>query len=297
MFLASSLELATPLLLAALGCLLTVRAGVINIGIEGMMLSGAFVGAAVSVTSLGPWGGLFFAAVIGVVLASVLAWANLRLGADIVLAGIAINLIAAGGTVTALYAVTRTSLGVGNLQSVPLPTIQLPFLEGIPVLGMFASQSPITWLTIVLIPVFIWAYFNTRAGIWIRAVGDNPPAVIEAGISPAKVQWGALLASGLLSGIAGAQMSLFTTNTFVRDMTQGRGFIALAAVYLGVRHPVGTLIAASAFGMFEALSTVLQVRTSFPTDPILALPYVVTVVALAVAGIRYLKRRGGLRLV
>jgi general nucleoside transport system permease protein len=298
MFLASSLELATPLILAALGCLLTIRAGVVNIAIEGMMLSGAFVGAALSVTPVGPWGGLLAAGIIGMVGAAILAWAHLRLGADVVLGGIAVNLIASGATVTALFAITRTASGTGGaFQSKPLPAVRLPFLDGIPVLDMFADQSPITWITIVLIPVFIWAYFNSRAGIWVRAVGDNAPAVVEAGISPARVQWGALLASGLLSGIAGAQMSLFTTNTFVRDMTAGRGFIALAAVYLGLKHPVGTAIAAATFGVFEALSTFLQVRTTFPTDPILALPYVVTVLALAVAGIRYLRRRGGLRLV
>jgi simple sugar transport system permease protein len=121
--------------------------------------------------------------------------------------------------------------------------------------------------------------------------------VVEAGISPQRVQLQALLISGVLAGIAGAQLSLFTTNIFVRDMVQGRGFIALAAVYLGLRHPVGALIAALAFGFFEALSTFLQVRTDFPTDPVLALPYVVTIVALAVSGLRFLKRRGGMRLI
>lgn len=298
MFLGSALELATPLILAALGCLLTIRAGVVNIGLEGMMLTGAFVGAAVSISPLGPWGGLLFAGVAGIAMAALLAWSHLHLGADIVLAGIAVNLIATGGTVTALFAVTRSlSSGSGNLQSIALPPVAIPALEGVPVLDMFASQSPITWLALLILPVFVWMYFNSKAGIWIRAVGDNAPAVIEAGISPAKIQWGALLTSGLMAGIAGAQLSLFTTNTFVRDMTQGRGFIALAAVYLGLKHPIGTAIAATAFGAFEALSTVLQVRTTFPTDPVLALPYVVTVFALAVAGVRYLRRRGGIRLV
>ncbi len=297
MFLASSLELATPLVLAALGCLLTVRAGVVNIGLEGMMLVGAFVGAAVSVTPLGPWGGLAAAAMAAAALAAVLAWSHLHLGADIVLAGIAVNLIAAGGTVTALFAITASDQGRSNLQSTPLPPVRLSFLDGIPILDALSAASPITWFMIVFIPVFVWMYFNSRIGIWTRAVGDNAPAVVEAGISPKRIQWTSLLISGVLAGIAGAQLSLFTTNTFVRDMVAGRGFIALAAVYLGLRHPVGTAIAAGAFGVFEALATVLQVRTQFPTDPILALPYVVTVLALAVSGLRYLRRRGGLRLV
>jgi simple sugar transport system permease protein len=291
MFLANVLELATPLVLAALGCLLTVRAGVVNIGLEGMMLSGAFVGAVVSTSIFGPWGGLLAAALAGGALAALLAWAHLHLGADIILAGIAVGLIASGATVTALFAMTRSEGDQVGLRSDPLPSVQLPFLEGVPVLDAFVSTSPLTWFAILFVPVFIWMYYNSRQGIWIRAVGDNKPAVIEAGISPTLVQWKALVLSGLLAGLAGAQLSLFTTSSFVRDMVQGRGFIALAAVYLGLKHPVGTLIGATIFGAFEALATVLQVRTDYPTDPILALPYLVTILALAVSGIRYLTKK------
>lgn len=296
MFLASVLELATPLILAGLGCLLTVRAGVVNIGLDGMMLGGAFVGAAISTTLLGPWIGLLAAGLIGALLAAVLAWAHLRFGADIILAGIAVNLLAAGGTVLALVAITRGDGSAQAIRSVPLPAVELPFLAGIPVLDALSSASPLTWLLILGVPVFVWMYFNSRWGLWTRAVGDNRAAVIEAGISPVRVQWGALLTSGALAGLAGAQLSMFITSTFVRDMVQGRGFIALAAVYLGLKHPVGTLIAATAFGAFEALATVLQVRTTIPTDPVLALPYVVTIIALAVSGVRYLTRKGGARL-
>ncbi|KJQ53884.1 ABC transporter permease [Microbacterium sp. SA39] len=297
MFLASVLELATPLILAALGCLLTVRAGVVNIGLDGMMLGGAFVGAAVSATVLGPWVGLLAAGAIGAILAMILAVAHLRFGADIILSGIAVNLLAAGGTVLALVALTRDTGTAQNVRSTPLPAVELPFLSGIPVLDALSAASPLTWLLILGVPVFVWMYFNSRWGLWTRAVGDNPSAVIEAGISPQRVQWSALITSGALAGLAGAQLSLFTTSTFVRDMVQGRGFIALAAVYLGLKHPIGTLLAASAFGLFEALATVLQVRTTIPTDPILALPYVVTILALAVSGMRYLVKKGGLRLV
>ncbi|MEV6637909.1 ABC transporter permease [Actinoplanes sp. NPDC051470] len=291
MYLAGILEVATPLVLAALGCLLTVRAGVDNIGLEGMMLGGAFGAAAVSTTFLGPWGGLAAAVLVGAALATLLAWSHLGLGAHFVLAGIAVNLVAAGGTVTLLYALNRGSGGGSNaLESRPLPTVGLSFLDGLPVLGAFADLSPLTWLAIVLVPLFVKFYFDTRPGIWIRAVGGNASAVVEAGVSPLRVKWGAMLASGVLAGVAGAQLSLATTHTFVRDMTQGRGFIALAAVYLGLKHPVGTVVAATLFGAFQALTTVLQVRTEFPTDPISALPYVATVLALAVAGLRSLRR-------
>ena len=296
MFIESVLGLATPLILAALGCLLSVRAGVVNMGLEGMMLAGAFTAAAVSHTA-GPYPGLVAAGVIGLIMAALLAWSHLVLKADIVLAGIAINLIAAGGTVTALFALTRSADGQGDLRSQPLSPVAMPFVQKIPLLDNFASLSPITWLLLFLMPAFVWMYFNSRQGIWIRAVGGNAPAVIEAGVSPRHVQAKALLISGLLAGVAGAQFSLFTTNIFVRDMVQGRGFIALGAVYLGLRHPVGVILAALTFGFFEALSTFLQVRTTFPTDPILMLPYAVTIVALAVSGIRVLRRGSGVRLV
>jgi simple sugar transport system permease protein len=280
------------LVLAALGCLLTVRAGVDNIGLEGMMLAGAFAGAAVSTSVLGPWGGLVAAALIGTLLAAVLAWSHLHLGADFVLAGIAVNLFASGATVTLLYALNRKSgQGLNAIQSNPLPSINLGFLHGVPVLEALAAASPLTWLMLVLAPLSVWLYFNSRLGIWIRAVGGNEPAVVEAGISPVRVKWIALCISGLLAGIAGAQLSLFTTHTFVRDMTQGRGFIALAAVYLGLRHPVGTIGAAALFGGFQALSTILRTRTDLPTDPVSAFPYVVTVLALALVGLRGLSRR------
>jgi ABC-type uncharacterized transport system permease subunit len=296
-YLVSVLELGTPLVLAALGCLLTVRAGVDNIGLEGMMLSGAFAGAAVSVTAVGPWGGLGAAAAVGVVLAAVLAWSHLSLGADFVLAGIAVNLLAAGGTVTMLYALNRDSgKGANALESDPLPSVRLSFLDDVPVLKAFADLSPLTWATFAVIPVFVWLYFNSRIGLWIRAVGGNAPAVVEAGISPTRVKWIALTISGLMAGVAGAQLSLSTTHTFVRDMTQGRGFIALAAVYLGLKHPVGTVLAATIFGAFQALTTILQVRTDIPTDPLSALPYVVTVLALAVGGLRAATRRTSARL-
>ena len=288
MFIESALDQSTPLVLAALGCLLSVRAGIVNIAIEGSMLLGAFAGAAIAASSGSPLLGVLFAALAGTAGGVLLAWVKLHLGADEILAGFAINAIAAGATVTGLFALTRSS---GDLDVKPLPSVRLPMLDGIPVLENFAALSPLTWLVFLVVPTFMWMYFNTRTGLWIRAVGDNAPAVVEAGIDPRRVQWLAVAASGLFAGLAGAQLSLFTTSTFVRDMSHGAGFIALGAVYLGLRHPVGTTLAAVAFGCFEALTTVLQTRTAFPTDALLALPYLATVAALVVAGARMLGSR------
>ena len=277
---------ATPYLLAALGCLLTVRAGVINIAIEGFMLAGALGGVVVSGATQNPYLGAAGAAVVGTMLAAFLAFVHLHLRADIILSGLAMNLLAAGTTIVVLLALTGSTFDGSSLNSVPLPAVDLPWLADVPLLRGLAAASPLTWLALAAIPTVTWVYYNTRLGLAIRATGDNASALVEAGRSPRRYQWIALLLSGAMAGLAGAQLSMFTTSTFVRDMVQGRGFIALGAVYLGLRHPVGTAMAAIVFGFFEALSTILQTRTEYPTEVILALPYAATIIALALAGIK-----------
>lgn len=277
---------ATPYVLAALGCLISVRAGVINISIEGSMLAGALGGVIVSGATQNPYLGLIGALAVGSALSALLALMHLNLKADLILAGLAMNLLAAGATVVVLLAATGSTFDGTSLNSVTLPPVSIPWLADVPVLGALSALSPLTWLAIAAVPVVTWFYYNTRLGLAIRAAGDNPAALVEAGRSPQRYRWTALLLSGAMAGLAGAQLSMFTTSTFVRDMVQGRGFIALGAVYLGLRHPVGTAAAAVAFGAFEAISTILQTRTSYPTELVLALPYVATIVALSLAGLR-----------
>jgi simple sugar transport system permease protein len=144
----------------------------------------------------------------------------------------------------------------------------------------------LVYAALLSLPAVGWLLFRTRLGTHIRAVGESEAAVVEAGLSPRGVKWRALLLSGGFCALAGAQLSMSTTTTFVRDMTAGRGFIALGAVYLGAKHPVGTFIAAVIFGVFESLATLLQVNTTFPTELLLMLPYVATLAALIVDGQR-----------
>ena len=248
MFLHDTLQNATPFILAAMAGLLCDRAGAINIALEGLMLAGALAGVVVASLVGYSYAGLLGAMAIGVVVAAILAVVALHLHANIILAGFALNLLVAGGTVYFLYATTGSVANSSGFEPEPLPQLGWSGLEDVPVLGSLSGHSIIVYLALASIPAIAWFMHRTRTGTYIRAVGENEDAVVEAGLRPRMIRWQALLMSGALCGLAGAQLSMDTTHSFVRDMTQGRGFIALGAVYLGARHPVGTGLAALGLG-------------------------------------------------
>jgi simple sugar transport system permease protein len=283
------LQNAAPYILAAMGGLLTERAGVINIALDGLMLIGALTGVLVAHYTHAPLAGVLGAALAGVVLVSLLAAFHLHFKADLILAGLALGLLASGGTVYVLYAITGQTGDSSSLRSYPLSEISIPLLKDVPVLSGLSGQSILVYLSLLSLPAVAFLLFRTRLGTHIRAVGESEAAVLEAGLGARAIKWKALLLSGALCGLAGAQLSMDTTTTFVRDMTAGRGFIALGAVFLGAKHPVGTFVAALIFGFFDTLATVLQVDTRFPTDLLLMLPYLATLIALLADG--YARRR------
>jgi general nucleoside transport system permease protein len=290
MFLHDTLQNAAPFILAAMAGLLCDRAGAINIALEGLMLAGALAGVVVASVVGYSYAGLVGAMAVGVAFAAVLAVVALHLRANIILAGFALNLLIAGGTVYFLYATTGSVADSSGFEPEPLPQLGWGALDSVPVLDSLSGHSIVVYLALVSVPAIAWFLHRTRTGTYIRAVGENEAAVVEAGLRPRAIRWQALLMSGALCGLAGAQLSMDTTHSFVRDMTQGRGFIALGAVYLGARHPVGTGLAALALGAFEALATTIQVETQAPTEAVQALPYVATIVALVIAGARMRKR-------
>jgi simple sugar transport system permease protein len=286
MFLHDVWQNAAPYILAAMGGLITERAGVINIALEGLMLVGALAAVLVAHYTHVPMIGVLGAVAVGVAFVALLALFHLRFGADLILSGLALNLLAAGGTVYVLFAITGSTGDSSKLRSYPLSDIRIPGVDSIPLLESLSRQSVLVYAALLSLPAVGWLLFRTRLGTHIRAVGESEAAVVEAGLSPRGVKWRALLLSGGFCALAGAQLSMSTTTTFVRDMTAGRGFIALGAVYLGAKHPVGTFIAAVIFGVFESLATLLQVNTTFPTELLLMLPYVATLAALIVDGQR-----------
>lgn len=277
-----------PLLLAALGGLLADLSGALNVALEGMMLSGALT--AVIVSAYLPWWlGALAGVAIGMALGAVMALFHLRFGADVVLVGFALNLMAAGGTVFILSEATGGDKGSSlALPSKGIPRLDLSWLESIPGIGgtlraALSGHSYLTWLTVLLVPAIWFMLYRTPTGLRLRAVGEYAPAAAAAGISPDRMRTLGLLLSGALAALGGVQLAMFNYIGFTRDMTAGRGFIALGAVLLGARRPGGVAIAALLFGAFEALSITLPALfANIPGELVHTIPFVVTLLALVV---------------
>lgn len=291
-FLEATVRTATPLALAALGETLSQRSGVVNVGLEGIVLAGAF-GALVGGypgPMLGGEGSLlagYVAAIAGgMMLAAVFALVTVSLRANQIITGTALTLLAAGLTGT-LY---RAGYGTGGAAlAVPMADpVVIPLLSGIPVVGQaFFAQPPTTLLIYALLPLSWILLFRTHAGLAIRAVGENPEAAIAAGVRPARVRWAVLLAAGALGGLSGATLVLEQAGTFSEGISAGRGFIAIAIVVLARWNPFGVGGAALLFGAASALQFLIQsLGLRVPYQLPLALPYLLTLTLLAVWGSR-----------
>lgn len=279
-FLAAVLRVATPYILAALGGLVAERVGVSNIALEGSMLVGACAGALVAGYSGSIWLGALAGVAAGTLLALALAALRLHLGADVIIAGIGLNLFASGATAFTVFALLDDKGGTSGLASGTLPTIHVPLVEDMPIVGeVLSGQNLVTYLAILAAPAVAWMLFRTRAGFHLRAVGEMPDAARSVGIHVRRVQYLALALSGALAGLAGVFLSMGYVSFFVRDMTAGRGFIALAAVFLGGLRPWGVFFAALGFGAAEALAVQLGNR-DVPPQLVSTIPYVLTLVAL-----------------
>jgi simple sugar transport system permease protein len=279
--LAATLRLATPLILAGLGELFSERAGVLNIGIEGMMLLGSLVGFLCAFWAKNPWLGLLAGVGAGTLLALVSGYLSISLGADQIVTGLGINIFAAG-LAGVLY---RFVFGISAQRTwgTPLPEWPIPILGDLPILGpVFFRQVPLVYLAFALVPVAWWVLFRTPFGLRVRAVGEHPLAGATAGVDVIRIRYGCVLLAGAMAGLAGSFLSVGQMNMFFDNMTAGRGFIALAAVIFGRWMPVGTMAAALLFGWADALQLRLQVLGfKLPHQILLMLPYLATMVVLA----------------
>ncbi|MBM4255968.1 MAG: ABC transporter permease [Deltaproteobacteria bacterium] len=276
----STLVAATPLLFAALGETFVQRAGIINIGLEGILLTGAFAGMTASYFSGSPLLGLIVGAVSGLLLALLFAGLTVGLSADQIVVGVGLNLLAAGLTgvlYRGIFGVTGQALQVSTF----LP-IHIPFFSTLPILGSSLFQhAGLVYLAITLVPICTFFLFYLRAGLQLQAVGEHPHAAETLGISVKRVRFLALAFEGVLGGIAGSYLSLAYSNTFIEGMSAGRGFIALAIVIFGRWNPTGALWGALFFGVATALQFHLQALGSeLPYQIVLMLPYVLTLLAL-----------------
>ena len=296
LLLAATIRVATPLLLAAIAGLFSERSGVIALGLEGMMLGAAFASAAVAAVSGSAWLGLGAGIFTAVVLALLLAYACVTHRGNQVVAGMAVNIMIAGlgpslalawfnlgGQTPQLEGVGQRFLALHWPWAEAARTVPFP---GLLYAELLSGHNLIVYFAAVLVPVSAWVLFRTRFGLRLRAVGENPHAVDTAGISVTRLRYQAVLISGALCGVAGTYLSTAASSGFVRDMTAGKGYLALAALIFGKWKPYPTLGACLLFAFTDALATRLQgvalpLVGVIPVQFILALPYVLTVLLLA----------------
>ena len=279
-FLAAAVRVATPLVLAATGETVTERSGVINLGLEGIMLAGALA-ATLGATAWGPWSGVACAIVAGMLLAVVFALLAVGARADQIITGTAITLAAVGVTGT-VYRQVYGSGGAG-LTIPTLKSVAIPGLSEIPVLGpaLFDQPAP-TYLAVLGMLVVWWVLFRTRLGLALRATGEGASMARAAGVRTHLIRSGATVVGGGFAGLAGASLVLAQVGSFTEGMTAGRGYVAIAIVVLGRWHPGGIAVGALLFGVATALQYLLQtLGLDAPYQLFLMLPYLLTLLALA----------------
>ena len=281
-FLYSVLRLSTPILLATMAALVSDRAGVTNISIEGTMLFAALMGVVGSAFTQSCWVGLLVAIAAGMLFSLLLSFFHLWLKTNLVLTCIALNSLSSGLTIFILFMLTGDRGVSTALQSVDLPQLELPLIRGIPFLGeVLSGHSVLTYLAVVVVVLVAVLLYKTKLGTYIRAVGESPQAIETAGFPARRIRFLALLISGAIAGMGGAFMSMAYVSGFTKDMVSGRGFIALAAEAMGRGRPLMSSLAALLFGFTDSLANNLQVL-GLSSDLARMFPYVITIIALSI---------------
>ena len=282
----ATIRVATPLILCAMAGMFSERSGVIDISLEGKLLMGAFAAAAIAATTGSPWLGVIGAIFVSVILALIHGFACITNRGNQVVSGLAINILASGLTITIGIALFRQGgqtplLGSGSRFS-PLEWPLVEFLDQVPVLGaiyreLISGHNALTYVALLIVPLCAFVFYKSRFGLRIRAVGEVPRAVDSAGISVTWLRYRAVIIAGILCGIAGAYLSTAQGAGFVREMSAGKGYIALAAVIFGKWRPYPAMFACLMFGFLEASSARLEgvalpLIGEAPTQLMLALP-------------------------
>lgn len=287
-FIVSVLRLSTPILFAALGALISNKAGVVNIGLEGIMLFSALFGVLGSFWTGDLFTGGLIGVLIGALVSALLAFSTLYLKSDIILTGVVINLIGAGGTIFFLEVFTGDKNVSTSIVSQVFPNIDFPAISNVPFIGgLLSGHNVLTWVAIAL-AILLWFVINkTHFGLKLRAVGENPAAASSLGISVRKHKFVAIVLSGVLASVGGIFLSMGYVSFFAANMTAGRGFIALAAEAMAMGNPILTMLSSLLFGFMSAIAI------AFGSSGFLAifneifemLPYVATILALIIYAI------------
>ena len=286
--LAAAVRAGTPVLFATLGEIFAERAGVLNLGIEGMMLASALAGFAVTAQTSNPWIGAAAAAAAGGCLSVIHAFLSVTLRANQVASGLALTIFGTG--MSAFLGRGYVGVPGSGFQATPVPLI-----AQVPVVGpILFQQDPLVYLSYAAVPVAWYVLYRTRWGLEIRAVGEHPEAADAMGVDVARVRYACVIAGGVLAGLGGTFLSTAYTSMWIENMTAGRGWIALALVIFATWDPVRAVVGAYLFGGVNALQLHLQATgTSLPTYLLLMAPYVFTIVVLVIATQETARKRLG----
>lgn len=278
--LSSTIRMVTPILLAALGGALCARVGIFNVGLEGLVLVGAFSAIVGNYFTGNLFLAVMIAAMVSIVFSLLFAYMTIKLQANEIVVGVAINFLALGLTTFALRAIFGVKGAFYDKDMAGLPKVEIPLIHDIPVLGdIFSGHSPLVYVAFLAAILLYVFFYRTVTGFRVLAVGTNPVAARSLGLKVTGLQVLAIVMSGALCGLAGAQLSLGQVTMFTEGMTAGRGFIALVAMMMGQSHPLGILASSFLFGLMDALSIRLQ-GFSLPTQFTAMLPYVLTIAAM-----------------
>ena len=279
-FLSSMIMLSTPTLIASLGIVFSERAGIVNIGTEGMMLMGALAGVIGSLLTGSVWLGALIAMLVAMLFAAIFGYFTVIVKADQTVIGTGMNILASGLTITvnrAFFGASTSPPKIDVFGKAPIP-----LLSDIAVLGQVLFNQPLpVYIAFLLVPVAWFVMFRTNTGLKLRAVGENPRACDTVGINVVRTRFMSILYSGIMAGFAGAFVSMGQMSFFTENMIAGGGFMALAAVVFGNYTPVGVMGAALVFGASNALKFLLQaLDTGIPSQFLVMLPYIITILAL-----------------
>ena len=288
-FFSSILRSATPILFATLAAGIAAKSGITNMALEGILLFSALFGVIFSSLTQSAWLGLLITMIVGGLIGLILAFFVLNLKTDEILAAIAINLAATGGTVLIMLYFSGDRGVSSSIRSFATPSVTIPVIDKIPFIGeILSGQNALTWLALLAVIVMHLFLYKTPLGLSIRAVGENKNAAESVGISSRKIQYIALIISGVLAAMGGFYLSGGYMNMFTKDMSGGRGYIALAASSMGGDTPVGGFLVSLLFGAAQALANIMQLTSVMPYEIIFMVPYLTTLVGL---GIYYYSRK------
>jgi len=279
----SGIRLATPYLFAALGEMFSQRSGVLDLGVDGIMLMGAFFGFYAVFKTGNPWLGIIVAAGIGILMGLLMAVVSITFQAEQGISGIGLYMFGLGASSLLFKTMLGTVEGAQGFSELHFCVTQNFCLADVPIVGpIFFNHGILTYAAFALVPLSAWVLNKTTWGMKIRAVGQNPTAADSLGVSVAVVRYVSVTLGAMLAGIAGASLSISLLGIFQENMTNGMGFIAVALVYFGGWSPVGVLLGALLFSTVNALQLWVQVlNLPIPSDVAVMLPYILTIVALA----------------